>query len=429
MKAKIKCVIDIGNTEIRGIVGEYSPKNDEYKIIAAASVESDGIDNGKIVNLQALSNRVKECIEKLSEQMDIVILSVDVVINAKEVVYYKKSAKIMFYDKSGKPISRKVTLEDVNRVVEKIKKENFKSDKVLVDTLISSFILDEGDKVEKAGDEAKDIEEDSGIESPIGMFCGNLKAYVILAFMDFPKYENIRTVFKNIDIEVKNLILQPIAFSKFLLSKDDKKYGTLLFHVGDCSSDFVFWYRGKIKCIENMGVGGRHFTYDLMSKFKIETLKHAEEIKINQVALSDDKTGEKSLIINDDHSRGFDKKVIFRDVMISRAEDLFEKLKGGFVCPEFKRELKFIVLAGEASKIKGFDKLLENEFGVVVRRNEWVKSKVKFESDVGIPSKFYSSIGALGYSVERELMGESVINSSLSTNFLNNFFKKIKFWR
>ncbi len=425
-----KCIIDVGNTEIRGIVGTYLPEKDEYKILAATSVETDGMEGGDIVNLKALSNKVKECVKILSEEIDALILSVDVVINAKGVKYYKKNAKIMFYDKDGKPLVRQVTAEDVLKVIEKAKKENFVENTVLVDVLVSSFILNDSDMPKEYKDDSQDLDEGkSCIESPIGMHCSSLKAYIIFAFMDYLRYKNITTVFKTAGLSLKNLILQPIALSKFLLNKDDKKYGTLLFHMGDCSSDFVFWNSSKIKCIENFKVGGRHFTSDLMTGLKIGSKKLAEDIKINQLDYNEEKSGGTIVIKDENSSRSVKKKAVLEEIVFPRAEDIFEKVENDFICPNLKEELRFIVLAGESSKLKGFKNLVEREFGVAVKRNDWAMDKVEIlNNNSNISSKFHTALGALGYIVEKgELEGN--VNIALSNNFFKNILNKIKFWR
>ncbi len=422
------CVIDLGTTEIRAIIGTYNSRLNEFEIIAYSSVRSEGIKNGEIINVEALSNCIRDCISKIEDSLDITVYSSHVVVNAKNVKYVRSSSQILFYDKEGKIVEKEITEKDVMTLMDKVKEEHFESGYVLSDVFISKYEISEGGK----SDEGEEVDGNM-IDSPVGMSSNGLKVDFILSFMKEREYKKIIKSMEFANIEIKGIILQPVAVSTFLLSKDDREIGTLLLNMGDSSTDFVFWQGGKMKCISNLAVGGRHFTDDILIACRLSSREEAENIKVNYVHFNFDNYNSDTFTISEEEEeeKRFVKTIVVDKAVKFRADDIFDAIENKFPCPGLKKNMNLIVLSGEASKMKDFKEFISEKFGVAVKRNlhtlKGVKLLVEGGGDV-IDSKFISALGGLKY-VSNRKWGEMSMRKSRRLLPLENFFKKIIFWR
>ena len=72
------------------------------------------------------------------------------------------------------------------------------------------------------------VDERSGIEDPEGLTGNRLEAKVHLVTSSKKTENDFETCFNELDIDIDGFVLEPLASSYSILSKDEKDLGTIL---------------------------------------------------------------------------------------------------------------------------------------------------------------------------------------------------------
>jgi len=122
------------------------------------------------------------------------------------------------------------------------------------------------------------VDTQDEIENPLGMTGMKLEvdAYVITGSVT--AIDNVRKVIERAGYKAEDIILQPIASAHSVLYKDEKEIGVLLLDVGGGTTDMALYYKGALRFVKVIPVGGRLITNDIVRG--LQTPKTvAEEIK------------------------------------------------------------------------------------------------------------------------------------------------------
>src|SRR5690606_14447553 len=142
------------------------------------------------------------------------------------------------------------------------------------------------------------------------------------------------------------VILQPLASSRSVLSNEEKELGVVLIDIGGGTTDVAVWKEGSLLHSQIIPLGGNHFTNDLAVALKVPH-NEAERIKLaHGTVLKETQIGETYLTVQGlsgtrprEVSLGF-----VAEVLGARAEELFhvvrevileknlqDEITGGFV--------------------------------------------------------------------------------------------------
>ena len=182
--------------------------------------------------------------------------------------------------------------------------------------------------------------------------------------------QNIIKCVRRCDVDVNDLVLQPLAASHAVLSKDEKDIGVCLVDIGGGTIDIAVWTSGAIRATWVLPIAGEHITTDIA--MVIRTPKsEAEIIKCKYgTAISELAEVEESIEvigIDDRPTRSLSKRAL-ADVIQPRVEEMFEHVQaelrhGGFI----EALSSGVVLTGGASVMPGMVELGEDILGVPVR--------------------------------------------------------------
>ena len=200
-------IIDLNDSKIIFFVITYSA-NKDYKLIKNVVIDSYGIQDGKIVDVNIVTKLIKQTINSLEDEMNFFFSKASIVVNPKNV----NCLNISGYKKlNGAQVSK----EDISYILNDIKKiislsENKHS---VIHLFNSSFSLD-SDNLENL---------------PIGLFGDfyNQNMTFFLVHKNIPK--NIKLVFKNCGLNIDRLILKPFVEGiNFLLKNQGHKNFTII---------------------------------------------------------------------------------------------------------------------------------------------------------------------------------------------------------
>lgn len=115
---------------------------------------------------------------------------------------------------------------------------------------------------------------------PIGMMGNKISATYDLIVARPTIRNNIRRVIKDkLGLELKGLVVTPLAVGHIVLSDQERKLGCMLVDIGAETTTVTIYSRGNLVYFATIPLGGRNITRDLMSLNELE--EKAEELKLN----------------------------------------------------------------------------------------------------------------------------------------------------
>jgi cell division protein FtsA len=157
---------------------------------------------------------------------------------------------------------KEVTQMDVDRVIETAKAVSIPTDQQILHILNQEFIID--------GQE--DVRE------PLGMSGVRLEVKVHIVTGAISAAQNIMKCVRRCGLEVRDLILQPLASATAVLSEDEKDLGVCLIDVGGGTTDMAVFSDGAIRHTAVIPIAGDQITNDIAMALRTPT-KDAEDLK------------------------------------------------------------------------------------------------------------------------------------------------------
>ena len=254
MSEKIIVGLDIGTTKICAVVGEAQP--DGVEIIGMGSHPSEGLRKGVVINIDNTVNSIKEAIEEAETMAGCEISSVFAGIAGGHIKGFNSHGVIGLREKEVKK-------KDVDRVIEAAKAVAIPMDREVIHTLVQEFIVDDQD----------------GILDPLGMSGVRLEAKIHIVTGAVTSAQNIIKCANRAGLDVHDIILQSLASSEAVLSKEERNLGAALIDFGGGTTDIAVFSRGSIKHTWVLSLGGDNLTYDIAIGLRTPKLE-AEKIKI-----------------------------------------------------------------------------------------------------------------------------------------------------
>jgi len=107
------------------------------------------------------------------------------------------------------------------------------------------------------------VDDQSGIRDPIGMSGVRLEADVHIVTGAIISAQNIYKSIRRAGLEVKDLVLEPLASSYALLAPEEEELGVLLIDLGGGTTDIALFYDGCLRHTAVVGLGGKNITNDI----------------------------------------------------------------------------------------------------------------------------------------------------------------------
>ena len=205
--------LDIGTSKIVAIVAEIAPDG-AFDIIGMGSQPSRGLKKGVVVNIEATMASIQRVLEEAELMANCRITEVYTGIAGSHIRSLNSSGMVAIKEKE-------VTQADIDRVVETAKAIAIPNDQQILHILPQEFIID--------GQE--DVRE------PLGMSGVRLEVKVHIVTGAVSSVENIIKCVRRCGLEVRDVILQPLASSIAVLSDDEKDLGVCLMDIGGGSTE------------------------------------------------------------------------------------------------------------------------------------------------------------------------------------------------
>jgi cell division protein FtsA len=345
MPGEIIVGLDIGTTKICAVVGESHPGGVE--IIGMGSHPSEGLRKGVVINIERTVDSIKEAVEEAETMAGCEISSVYAGIAGGHIKGFNSEGVIALKEKE-------VTKKDIDRVIEAASAVAIPMDREVIHTLIQEFIVDDQD----------------GISDPLGMSGVRLEAKIHIVTGAVTSAQNIIKCANRAGLDVHDIILESLASSEAVLSKEERNLGSALIDFGGGTTDMAVFSRGSIKHTSVLPLGGDNLTYDIAIGLRTPK-SEAEKIKIKYGC------GLSSLIGKDETIEvpgvgGRKPRVLSRqilgEILEPRVEEIFTLIYGELVRAEYENAIRSgVVVTGGSAELPGVPELAEQIFNTPAR--------------------------------------------------------------
>jgi cell division protein FtsA len=345
MSGNIIVGLDIGTTKICAVVGEARP--DGVEIIGMGSHPSEGLRKGVVINIEQTVESIKEAVEEAETMAGCEISSVYAGIAGGHIKGFNSPGVIALKE-------REVTQKDIDRVIEAASAVAIPMDREVIHTLVQEFIVDDQD----------------GILDPLGMSGVRLAAKIHIVTGAVTSAQNIIKCANRAGLDVHDIVLESLASSEAVLSKEEKNLGAALIDFGGGTTDMAVFSKGAIKHTSVLSLGGDNLTYDISVGLRTPRLE-AEKIKIKYgCALSSligqDETlevpavgGRKPSVLS---------RQILGEILEPRVEEIFSLIYGELVRSGYEDSISSgVVVTGGSAELAGITEMAEQIFNSPAR--------------------------------------------------------------
>jgi cell division protein FtsA len=338
--------LDIGTSKIIAIVAEVKPEGG-FEVIGMGSHSSRGLKKGVVVNIEATVSAIQRALEEAELMADCKIREVYTGIAGSHIKSFNSHGMVAIKDKE-------VSRLDVDRVMETAKAVNILNDQQVLHVLNQEFIID--------GQE--DVRE------PIGMSGIRLEVKVHIVTGAVSAAQNIMKCVRRCGLEVRDLVLQPLASAMAVLSEDEKELGVCLVDIGGGTTDIAVFTHGAIRHTAVIPIAGDQITNDIAMALRTPT-KDAEDIKCRYGcalrAMADPHDMVEVPGVGDRGTRQLSRQTL-AEVIEPRAEELYSLVQAELRRSGLEELLSSgVVITGGSSSLQGMVELGEEIFHMPVR--------------------------------------------------------------
>ncbi|MBI1175606.1 MAG: cell division protein FtsA [Sideroxydans sp.] len=393
--------LDVGTSKIVVIVGEVKPEG-TLEVIGVGMHESSGMKKGMVVNIDATVAAIQRALGDAELMADCKIREVYTGIAGSHIKSSNANGMVKIKDKE-------VSQADIERVIETASSISLPGDQQTLHILEQEFSID--------GQE--------GIKKPLGMSGMRLEVEVHIVTGAVAAVQNIMKCVHRCGLEVREMILQPLASSKTVLADDEKDLGVCLVDIGGGTTDVAIFTGGAIRHTAVIPIAGDQITNDIAMALRTPT-KDAEDIKIKYGCALRQLADDAPIEVPGVGERGprMLSRQTLAEVIEPRVEELYSLVQAELRRSGFEDLLSSgIVITGGSSAMQGMVELGEEIFHMPVRLG--LPHYVGGLSDVVRTPRFSTGVGLLLYGLERHQHHEAARAHSGS---FSDVLERMKAW-
>ncbi|MEX1002859.1 MAG: cell division protein FtsA [Crocinitomicaceae bacterium] len=349
-KNKIVVGLDIGTTKIACIVGRQT-EHRKVEILSMGKFESVGVTRGMVSNIEKTVQSIKAAVEEAQERVDgdLIIAEVNVGIAGQHISSMQHRGMLMRND-----LETEISQKDIDALVEDMYKLVMQPGEEIVHVLPQEYIVD----------------NEQGIKDPIGMSGVRLEANFHIITGQLAAAKNIQKCVNKANIQVDEMILEPLASAEAVLSEEEKEAGIVLVDIGGGTTDIAIFQDGIIRHTAVIPFGGNVITEDIkegctIMKRQAELLK----VKFGSALASECHDNE---VVCIPRLRGREPKEIsvrnLANIIQARMEEIIEHVHYEIRNSGFESNLiGGIVVTGGGSQLKHITQLFEYITGMDTR--------------------------------------------------------------
>ncbi len=379
-KENIEVGIDVGTTKIAVAVARI---DDDGKptIVGVGSSPCEGLRRGVVVDLEKTVEAINNAVND-AELMAGVEIGEAYVGIAGDHIKSLNSRGVIAVSRSDKTITEK----DIDRVIDAAKAIRLPDEREIIHVIPQEFIVDNQD----------------GIKNPLDISGVRLEAEIHIVTGAMTAINNVVKCVNRAGIDVRDIVLQPLASSYSVLDRDEKELGCALIDIGGGTTDMAVFHEEAIRYTSVIGLGGKNVTSDIAIGLRTP-IENAETIKVKYgCALRSMVPKNQTIEVPGPGER--EPRIVSLDILGTiiepRMEELFNLAKHEIQNNEFSGLLGAgIILTGGASLLRGSAELAEQVFDLPVKIG-YPRSLRSGLTDIIDNPAFATVLGLILYGVE-----------------------------
>ncbi len=340
--------LDIGTTKIAAIVGSRNEYG-KIEILGIGKSESIGVTRGVVANIEKTVQSIKAAVEEAEQKSGVNIHVVNVGIAGQHIKSIQHRGNIM-----RNSLDDEIKQEDIDLLVENMYKLVMQPGEEIIHVIPQEYIVD----------------KEPGIKDPIGISGICLEANFHIITGQVAAARNIHKCVSKAELEVAELILEPLASADAVLSEEEKEAGVVLVDIGGGTTDIAIFQDGIIRHTAVIPFGGNVITEDIKEGCTIiRSQAEALKIKFGSALAKENKNEE---IVSIPGLRGRDPKEIslrnLASIIQARMEEIIEHIYYEIKNSGYEKKLiAGIVLTGGGAQLKHVAPLTEFITGMDTR--------------------------------------------------------------
>lgn len=258
MRNRLITGIDIGSSQLHGVVASLNPETGKIEILASRKMDSQGIRKGVVVEIDEAREALENLLRSLEDRSAADIREVICSVSGEHISSQVSTASV-----AVSRADNEVSEEDVKRVIEAAKTISLPQNREIIHTIPRVFSCDDA----------------QGVENPVGMKGVRLEVNALIIEAFSPYLKNLEKIFNGLGVNLKSVVHAPLAASLATLTKRQKELGVILIDIGAQTTGISVFEEEKILHSAVLPVGSSHITNDLAIGFQIP-VDIAEKVKL-----------------------------------------------------------------------------------------------------------------------------------------------------
>ena len=339
--------VDLGSSNVVVAVGEKAAEG-QMEVASIVSKPVEGVNAGKIENIELGSRAIREAMSEAEEQLGIRITEAYAGISGDFVRCARHTDHVFVYDPQNG-----VNQKDVDALFDRMRNVQAPDDETIMERVPQNYVVDDNQEV----------------KNPVGSFGKKLSSTFNFILCLRTPMQRLDMALKRLGIKMLGVTSNAIATAEAVLLPDEKEEGVAVVDIGGGVTDVAVYYRNVVRYIATIPMGAMAINRDIRTMSVPE--KHVESLKQKYGSAVADLAPEDKLIRVNGRTAREAKDILLRNlatVIEARATDIAEFVLQEIRDSGYAGKLAYgIVLTGGSAKLKDVDELFRRVTGMDVR--------------------------------------------------------------
>jgi cell division protein FtsA len=243
MRSNLIAGLDIGTANTCAVIGELSGdvRRPGLTILGVGQAPTGGLRGDLVTNIDEMTESVRAAMSEAELMAGVRVDRVYAGIGGNHVRATSSMGVVAVTEDE-------VTSDDVERVHIVARAVALPPDREMVHAIPQEYRVD----------------HQHGIKDPLGMSGVRLESEVFLVTCEITSSANITKAVNRAGYRVQELVLEPLAGARAVLTEDEKEVGVAMVEIGASTTDVAAFHEGKIHHVAILPFGGDTLTADLM---------------------------------------------------------------------------------------------------------------------------------------------------------------------
>ena len=339
--------VDLGSSNVVVAVGEKAAEG-QMEVASIVSKPVEGVNAGKIENIELVSRAIREAMSEAEEQLGIRITEAYAGISGDFVRCARHTDHVFVYDPQNG-----VNQKDVDALFDRMRNVQAPDDETIMERVPQNYVVDDNQEV----------------KNPVGSFGKKLSSTFNFILCLRTPMQRLDMALKRLGLKMLGVTSNAIATAEAVLLPDEKEEGVAVVDIGGGVTDVAVYYRNVVRYIATIPMGAMAINRDIRTMSVPE--KHVESLKQKYGSAVADLAPEDKLIRVNGRTAREAKDILLRNlatVIEARATDIAEFVLQEIRDSGYAGKLAYgIVLTGGSAKLKDVDELFRRVTGMDVR--------------------------------------------------------------